>query len=86
MMPAKEKYLADDVDMSPLVIDLNFLLNEYCVNTETIDVLANIEKGTIEKFLDLRDGITYKESCKIYDVIFNLKSVFERLYFTNKNK
>lgn len=80
MMPVKDFYMADDVDMQVLVKDLNTILTNFYISIKTIELLSKIREGTIIDFINTKKGISYEESCRIYQVVFNLKSVCERFY------
>lgn len=86
MIPLKDKYYSNDKDILKLVTDLKYLIEKYYLNEKTIDLLAGFNEGCISNFLNLKDGLTYEQSTKIYSVIFNLTKTFENIYSYNNCK
>jgi len=83
MMPLKNKYYSNDKNMLKLVTDLKYLIEKYYLSEKTIDLLAGFNEGCVSNFLNLKDGLTYKQSTKLYSVIFNLKKTFENIHSYN---
>lgn len=77
-MPLKDFYYSDDVHMKQLIKDLKILINKYFFSEKTIGLLACNDKQIINQFLNMKKGITYEESLKIYDVIFSFKLMCEK--------
>ncbi|MBW6410777.1 hypothetical protein [Clostridium weizhouense] len=82
MMPFKESYTAEDLNMSGVVKILNDLIINYKFSTSSIEKLAHLSPDKIKNFLEIKDGITYDESIRTFLVAESLKNICAK--FSNK--